>query len=406
MRVPVEAVMSRLDTIMQEDREYLFQNNGRLPVCFEKGEGAYLFDTEGKRYIDFFSGVAVSALGYAHPEMCRCLHKQIDALIHTSNWYFNAEQVEAAKFLSSLAFKGRTFFANSGTEANEAAIKLARRFGKSFDNDKFQIVTFLKSFHGRSYGGMSATGQEKTRKGFDPLVPGFHYLPYGDSAALRDFLSKNKVCGVMMELIQGEGGINVAKKDFVADVAAACKEFSALLILDEIQTGIGRTGKAFAYQHYGIEPDIITLAKGLGGGVPVGAIHTKEELCQYFPVGAHGTTFGGNHLACAAASAVLGELSKKEFLPEVERKSALFFSRLKNMQKKTSLITDIRGLGLHIGIELSKPGFEIVKKALSRGLIINCTADTVIRIVPPLIIPDDAIENGCDILETILCGEA
>lgn len=394
-----------LDEIIAGDKEYLFQNNGRLPVCFTHGESAYLFDTDGRRYIDFFAGVAVSSLGYAHPALTRRLHEQVDRLLHTSNWYYNAEQVSAAKHLSSLAFKGRTLFTNSGTEANEAAIKLARRYGKSSDDEKFHFVTFLKSFHGRSYGSMSATGQEKTRKGFDPLVPGFHYLPYGDLSALEDFLSKNKVCGVMMELIQGEGGINVAKKEFAKGVETLCRKYGALMIIDEIQTGIGRTGKAFGYQQFDISPDIITLAKGLGGGVPIGAIHAKENLVQYFPVGAHGTTFGGNHLASAAAEAVLIELAKPDFFPDVERRSALMFSRLHGIQQKSKIVKEIRGIGFHIGVDLTKPGSDIVKKALSEGLIINCTAETVLRIVPPLIIPDDAIETGCDILEKILCSE-
>jgi predicted acetylornithine/succinylornithine family transaminase len=396
----------KLDDIIALDKEYLFQNNGRLPVCFDRGEGSHLFDVDGKRYVDFFSGIAVSSLGYAHPALTRKLHEQVDKLLHTSNWYYNAQQAEAARALSAVSFKGKTFFANSGTEANEAAIKLARRFGKSKDEERFHIVSFLKSFHGRSYGSMSATGQEKTRKGFDPLVPGFHYLPYGELETLKEFLSHNKVCAVMMELIQGEGGINVAKKDFVKGAAALCREHGALLILDEIQTGVGRTGKAFAYQLYDIQPDIITLAKGLGGGVPVGAIHTKDELAQYFPLGAHGTTFGGNHLATAAVCAVLEEIAKPGFLSDVERRSAHMFARLRDIQLKTPIVQEVRGVGFHIGVQLSKPGSDIVRKALAAGLLINCTADTVIRIVPPIVISDDVIDEGCDILEKILCSEA
>ncbi|MGL4369289.1 MAG: aspartate aminotransferase family protein, partial [Spirochaetota bacterium] len=338
----------KLQTIIDEDREFLFQNNSRLPVCFERGNGAYLYDTDGKEYIDFFSGIAVSALGYAHPALSARLHAQVDAIMHSSNWYYNDRQVEAAKLISGLAFKGKTFFCNSGTEANEAAIKLARKWGKSEDEEKYHIVSFTKSFHGRTYGSLSATGQEKIRKGFEPWLPGFHYLPYGEIEPLKEFISHTKVCGIMLECIQGEGGINVAKKEFVAALSDLCKKNGILLIIDEIQTGIGRTGKAFGYQNYDITPDIITLAKGLGGGVPIGAIHAAAETAQHFTPGTHGTTFGGNQLACSAACAVLEELSKPAFMENVSCISKLFFDRLNAIKDKSSAIKEVRGIGLHI----------------------------------------------------------
>jgi acetylornithine/N-succinyldiaminopimelate aminotransferase len=393
----------KLNDIMSEDKKYLFQNYGdRLPVCFTRGKDCFLFDQDGKRYIDFFSGIAVSNLGYGNPLLRRSLHRQIDNLLHTSNWYYNKEQNEAAKLLAQLSFPGKTLFVNSGTEANEAAIKLARRYGIAHRKNRYEIVTFTNSFHGRTYGGMSATAQKKIHEGFGPLVPGFTYLPYNDAGKLRKTLRKNRnICAVMIELIQGEGGIVIADPAFVREIFDICGAKGILTIIDEVQTGIGRTGALFAFQQFNLSPDIITLAKGLGNGVPVGAIHAKDFLAAYLPRGSHGSTFGGNHLACAAVSAVLGQVGKKSFLANVNRVGGFFLDRLESFKRNVDFITEVRGMGLHIGIELTRPGADIVSRGLEKGLVINCTAERVIRIMPPLSITLETAGAGMKILESV-----
>jgi acetylornithine/N-succinyldiaminopimelate aminotransferase len=398
---------SKLKKIMAEDKNFLFQNYGdRLPVCFVRGDNSFLYDQDSKKYIDFFSGIAVSSLGYGNSALARALHRQVDSVMHTSNWFYNREQIEAARLLAEASFPGKTLFVNSGTEANEAAIKLARRYGLGQGKDRFHIITFTNSFHGRTYGGMSATAQKKIHEGFGPLVPGFTYLPYNDIATFAKEVKKNRnICAVMIELIQGEGGITIAGKDFVKEIFRICGKNDILTIVDEVQTGVGRTGTMFAYQHYGVVPDIITMAKGLGGGVPVGAIHAKNFLPPYFPRGVHGTTFGGNHLACAAVAAVLGQMRNKSFLKNVNAVSAYFFEALNALKKKAGLIKDVRGMGFHIGIELDRPGSALVAKALGMGLVINCTAERVLRIMPPLNISLNAARQGMKIFEKLIMEE-
>lgn len=397
----------KLTKIIADDKRYLFQNYGdRLPVCFVKGRGACLYDQDNRRYIDFFSGIAVTALGHAHGSISRALHAQVDRLLHTSNWYYNREQIEAARMISDMAFPGKTLFVNSGTEANEAAIKLARRYGLSISPERYRIISFESSFHGRTFGGMSATAQEKIRKGFGPLVPGFHYLPFNDAASFAKEVRGNpNICAVITELIQGEGGIRLADRNFILQLSDICRKNNILVIIDEIQTGIGRTGSFCAYQHFGIVPDIITLAKGLGGGVPIGAIHARADLAACFERGSHGTTFGGNHLACAAAVAVLRELSRGKVFLNVEKINALIMKRLHEIKKRVSFIREIRGLGLHLGVELTRPGSPLVEKALARGLVINCTSEKVIRVTPPLNISLKEAREGLDLLEHIFLEE-
>lgn len=398
---------SKLDKIKKEDNQYLFQNYGpRLPVCFVKGDGPYLFDQDNKRYIDFFSGIAVTSLGGNNAALGRALHSQVDKIIHSSNWFFNQEQIEAAKLISDLTFPGKTLFVNSGTEANEAAIKAARRYGKSIAPDKIEIISFSGSFHGRTFGAMSATAQEKIRKGFDPLVPGFRFLPFNDTAAFQKELeSNNKICAVITELIQGEGGIKIADRKFVTQIEKLCKKHKVLLIIDEVQTGAGRTGKFCAYQQFGISPDIITFAKGLAGGFPIGAIHTRDAVASQLEPGSHGSTFGGNHLACAAAAAVLKEMKKKSFLEKVIKNGEFIQNHITRLKEKTGCITEVRGMGLHIGIELDRPGIDLVKKALEYGLVINCTSEKVIRIMPALTIPLATIKEGLAIFDRLIIEE-
>ena len=395
---------SKLDKIIKEDQEYLFQNYGnRLPVSFVRGDGSYLYDQDNKRYIDLFSGIAVSCLGYSSLQLQKALHGQIDKILHTSNWFYNQEQIEAARLLSENSFPGKSLFVNSGTEANEAAIKLARRYGLSIHKKKYKIITFTGSFHGRTFGAMSATAQEKIHAGFGPIVPGFIYVPFNDKKAFKKAArNEDHIAAVMLELIQGEGGINVAEQDFVREVFDICNQKGILTIVDEVQTGIGRTGELFVYQHFNVTPDILTLAKGLGGGVPVGALHAKNFLAEHFPPGTHGTTFGGNHLACAAAAAVIKEVKSKQVYANVKSASDYIFSRLRELRKTTTYIKSVRGMGLHIGVEIPEPGIELVKEALNEKLIINCTAVNIIRIMPPLTIDMETLKEGMDIFENII----
>ncbi len=398
---------TKLKKLINDDKEFLFQNYGeRLPISFIKGTDSYLYDQDNKEYIDLFSGIAVSNLGYSNKSFKKALQNQIENLIHSSNWYLNKEQIEAAKLLSELAFKGKTLFVNSGTEANEAAIKLARKYGLSKDKKRYEIISFTNSFHGRTIGSMTATGQKKIHDGFGPLPKGFKYLPFNDIEAFEKEIEQNKnITAVITELIQGESGINIADKKFIKMIATICKKNDILLIVDEVQTGVGRTGKPFAFEHYGIKPDVITLAKGLAGGLPVGAIHAKSNISEFFTPGTHGTTFGGNHLAMAGAVAVLKEMKKPSFFKNIEKVNTQIIEQLKKIKTKTNIIKEIRGLGLHIGIELTIPCSDIVQKAMDKGLIVNCAAGNVVRIMPPLTISPNVVKQGIKILEEILLSE-
>ncbi len=395
---------SKISRIAENADEYLFETYGdRLPVSFTKGDGSYLYDQDNKKYIDFFSGIAVNSLGYSNPNYKKALHGQIDRLIHSSNWFLNQEQIEAAKLISENSFPGKTLFVNSGTEANEAAIKLIRKYGLSISPKKLEIITFNNSFHGQTFGAMSAGSQENICEDFGPSLPGFRHLPFNDIKAFQKAIKRDgKIAGVMIELIQGEGGINVADRDFVKEIFETCNKKGIVTAVDEVQTGIGRTGKLFAYEHYGITPDIITMAKGLGGGVPVGALHAKNYLAKCFGAGSHGTTFGGNHLSMVAVSAVLKELRKKTFLSRIETSSEYIFEKLKEMKGRSNYIKRIKGLGLHIGFEVADSAMDFVKRALEQKLIINCTANNVIRIMPPLSIDMETLKEGMEILEKII----
>lgn len=397
----------KLQKIIAADKEHLFQNYGdRQPVSFVRGEGSCLYDQDNRRYIDFLSGIAVNILGYNHPALSKALHRQVDRVLHTSNHFYNQEQNEAGRLITEHSFPGKTLFVNSGTEANEAAIKLARRYGLARGPECYRIISFSNSFHGRTMGSMAATAQKKIQDGFGPLLEGFIHLPFNEIAPVREKLGNaTNVAAVIFELIQGEGGIQPADSAFVKEAFALCKKNGILTIVDEVQTGLGRTGKAFAYQHYGVEPDLITLAKGLGGGVPIGAIHAREKLVPFLPKGSHGTTFGGNHLACAAACVVLKEMQKPAFYKHIEKVSSFIFKDLERMRANLPIIRTIRGKGLHIGFELATPGAQIVQKALAAGLVINCTSERVIRVMPPLNIPLALVREGMHIIEEILHKE-
>ena len=388
----------------QDDKNYLpvFK---RYKIVLERGEGAYLYDINGKKYIDFLAGIAVNVLGHNYPPLVKAISEQAAKVIHVSNLYYTEPQASAAAKLVKLSGLDRAFFANSGAEANEGAIKIARKFAKSISKDKTQIITAWNSFHGRTLATLTATGQPHYQEGLEPLPSGFDYVHFNDADELAEKIS-DKTCAVMLETIQGEGGVYPPKGDYLKRVRELCDKHGALLILDEIQSGMGRSGKFFAYEKYGIKPDIVTLAKGLAGGVPIGAFICTEEVAKAFKPGDHGTTFGGNPLACAAANVVLDTVPNEKFLAHVEEVGAYFKDKLIGLQKKyPTQISEIRGEGLILGAQLDKPkrsGVEIVNECMKRGAIINCTVGTVLRFIPPLIITREQVDEVINILDSVL----
>ena len=388
----------------RDDKNYLpvFK---RYKIVLERGEGAYLYDINGKKYIDFLAGIAVNVLGHNYPPLVKAIAEQAAKVIHVSNLYYTEPQANAAAKLVKLSGLDRAFFANSGAEANEGAIKIARKFAKKISDDKVQIITAWDSFHGRTLATLTATGQPHYHEGFEPLPAGFDYVHFNDADELAEKIS-DKTCAVMLETIQGEGGVYPPKGDYLKKVRELCDKHGALLILDEIQAGMGRSGKFFAYEKYGIKPDIVTLAKGLAGGVPIGAFICTEEVAQAFNPGDHGTTFGGNPLACAAANVVLDTVPDEKFLAHVEEVGAYFKDKLVALQKKyPAQISEIRGEGLILGAQLDKPkrsGVEIVNECMKHGAIINCTVGTVLRFIPPLIITPAQVDEVINILDDVL----
>lgn len=374
----------------------------RYAIVLDHGDGGYVYDTNGRQYLDFLGGIAVNVLGHAHPTLVRAISSQAERLIHCSNLYYTQTQAEAAARLTNLSGLGKVFFGNSGAEANEGAIKLARKYAWRKDPAKVEIITAHHSFHGRTLAALTATGQPKYHEGFGPLPGGFSYVDYGDGDALEAAMS-DKTCAVLLETIQGEGGVHVPPAGYWQRVRALCDRYDACLILDEIQSGMGRTGTFFAYAGFDVQPDIVTLAKGLAGGVPIGAFIAKDTVAAAFGPGDHGSTFGGNPLACAAALAVLDEMEKPDFLPHVREMGAYFQGQLEKLrQKYPALILSVRGRGLLLGAELSRPGREIVDACLAEGAIINCTAENVLRFVPPLIVTKAQIDDLTAILDRIL----
>jgi acetylornithine/N-succinyldiaminopimelate aminotransferase len=364
----------------------------RLPVAFASGQGVWLTDVNGQRYLDALSGIAVNGLGHNHPRLVAALQKQVTQLIHVSNLYDVPQQHELANALAKRAGMSQVFFANSGAEANEGAIKLARLFGLQQGRENAKIIVMSDAFHGRTMATLSATGNEKVQKGFAPLVSGFVRVPFNDVAAIRALTSDKEVTAVMLEVIQGEGGILCLADGALTQIRQICDENNWLLIIDEVQTGVARTGRWFAHQHEGVTPDVMTLAKGLGSGVPVGALLTHGRANDVFHVGAHGTTFGGNPLAMAAGLATLAAIEDEALLDNAQRQGVAIRDGLSAAladEISAGLVTDIRGRGLMIGIELARPCAELVKQALAAGLMINVTHDTVVRLLPPLIINDE-----------------
>jgi predicted acetylornithine/succinylornithine family transaminase len=386
--------------MFEESSRYVMNTYGRYPLILRKGRDMSVWSSDGKEYLDFVGGVAVNILGHCHPRVVMSIQKQAQRLIHVSNYYHIEPQIALAKLLVEHSFADKVFFCNSGAEANEAAIKLARKFGKdSIGPSAFEIITAVNSFHGRTFGAMTATGEEKIRKGFDPLLPGFRYVPFNDLDALKKEVSKD-TCAVMLEPVQGEGGVVLPHPEYLKGVRHICDENNLLLILDEVQTGMGRTGKLFAYEHFGITPDIMAIAKGLGGGVPIGAMLATDRVASAFQPGNHATTFGGNPLVCSAAIATLETLLEDGILlDQCLRMGAYFIERLEYLKKQfPGLVTEVRGMGLLIGMELSIECAGIVKSCLEKGILINCTAGNVLRFIPPLIVQRKHINTLVDLL--------
>jgi acetylornithine/N-succinyldiaminopimelate aminotransferase len=388
--------------ILADSQKYIMNTYGRQPLVLVKGRGTRVYDSDGREYLDFVSGVAVNNLGHCHPRVVVALQKQAQRLMHVSNHYHNEPQVCLARELVRNSFADKAFFCNSGTEAIEAAIKLARRYGREvLKQDRYEIITMLGSFHGRTMGALSATGQEKFHKSFEPMVNGFRYVPFNDVSAVEQAVNEH-TCAVLVEPVQGEGGVNVPSGGYLKALRELCDRNNILLLLDEVQTGMGRTGKLFGYEHAGITPDAAALAKGLGCGIAIGALIATDKAAQAFTPGSHGSTFGGNPLACAAALASMETLLEDNIIIQsVEHLGRYFLERLSCLKKKYSFIKDVRGLGLLIGVEIDFPGKEIVTACIKEGMLINCTMDTVLRFMPPLIITEEEIDKLVKALDGI-----
>jgi acetylornithine/N-succinyldiaminopimelate aminotransferase len=378
--------------------QYVIANYGRLPRVMVKGEGCYLWDADGNKILDMFPGWAVSGIGHCPPKVVEAVRRQVGELIHIDNTFYSEPQGRFAKMLSERAFGGKCFFCNSGAEANEAALKLARLHTPK---EKYKFITCEGSFHGRTFATVTATAQPKYHEGFLPLLPGFVYIPFNDVKALEAAFT-DEVAAVLVEPIQGEGGINVASPEFLRTIRRLCDQKGAVMILDEVQTGMGRTGKWFAYQHFDVEPDIITMAKTLGGGVAIGAMMAKAEVAACLVPGKHASTFGGNCLACAAGIATIETIEEGHLLQHAAEMGQYTQEKLRALKEKHAAIDHVRGIGLMIGIQLTRPGAQIVSKCLEKGLRINCTHDTVIRFMPPMIVTKEQIDEAVGILDSVL----
>lgn len=390
--------------ILEESSHYVMNTYNRLPLVLRKGRGIKVWSADGKEYLDFVGGIAVNVLGHCHPKVVVAIQKQAQRLLHVSNLYYNEPQIRLAKMLVEHSFADKAFFCNSGAEANEAAIKLARKFAKeTMTGNRYEIIATLNSFHGRTLATLTATGQTKFQKGFEPLVPGFRHVEFNDIGALERAIT-DQTCAVMLEPVQGEGGVRIPDPDYLRAVRDLCSRNGLLLILDEVQTGMGRTGRLFAYEHYGIAPDIMTLAKGLGGGVPIGAMLATDRVAAAFHPGDHGSTFGGNPLACAAAAATIETLLEDGIiLDQCRRMGEYFLKGLGELKREhPEMITDVRGMGLLVGMEMTRECTPVVKACLEHGLIVNCTAGNVLRFAPPLIVQERDIDHLINVLDDVL----
>ena len=382
--------------------KYVARTYARTPIALVRGKGIRVWDADGKEYLDFLAGIAVNSLGHCHPAIVRAIRRQSQRLLHVSNLYHIQPQAELARELCRHSFADRAFFCNSGAEANEAAIKLARRYGAEKLGGRYEVISTHNSFHGRTLATLTATGQEKVRAGYDPLPEGFRQVPYDDLGAVEGAIDEKKTVAILVEPIQAEGGVNVPDKNYLRGLREICDQRGVLLIFDEVQTGMGRTGKLFGYEHFGVEPDIMTLAKALGGGLPLGAMLAREEIANSFGPGSHASTFGGNPVSCSAGLAVMHALIKGGVLKNCVQMGKYFVKGLEALQKRFSFIREIRGKGLIIGVELEIEGSKIAEACMQAGLLMNCTAYKVLRFVPPLTIKKRDIDRGLAILEKVL----
>lgn len=379
-------------TIIEETEKYYLPVFGRYPMVMELGQGCRVWDNEGNEYVDAFAGIAVNSLGYNHPVLVKAISEQAGKLMHCSNLYYTEIQAKALRMVAEATGMDRIFFANCGAEGNEGAMKLARKYGVSKAPTKYKIISADESFHGRTFDTLAATGHDYYHVGYGPLSPGHVLVPYGDIKALEAQMDDD-VCAVLLEPIQGEGGVHVPPDEYLQQVRALCDKHDALLIFDEVQTGVARTGKWFAYMHSGVKPDILTFAKGIGGGFPVAGFAVPERLAHVFKPGDHGGTFGGNPLACAAVYATLTTIKSEGLVDKVAEKGEYFKNELRKLQEKyPDKVTDVRGCGLMLGMEVAGEGKPIVESCLANNVIVNCTAGNVIRIVPPLIISREEID--------------
>lgn len=394
----------KTEELMAQSDKNIIGTYRRQPVVLVKGSGARVWDSDGKEYLDFVAGIAVCSLGHSNPKVVAALQRQAELLTHVSNLYYTEPQIRLAGMLVGNSFADKVFFCNSGAEANEAAIKLARKY--AHDNpkgDRYEIITMRGSFHGRTLAAITATAQEKFHVGFAPLPEGFRYIPFNDVKALEKAIRK-KTCAVMVEPIQGESGVQMPSPGYLKGVRQICDDKGILLILDEVQTGMGRTGKLFAHEHFGIQPDIMTLAKALGNGYPLGALLTTDQVASAFGPGTHASTFGGNPLGMAAGIAVLRALLEDGIMDNCRAVGAYLRERLGELKKKHFMIQEVRGLGLMVGMDLTIDGAAIVKRCLERGLLINCAGEHILRFVPPLTISKEDVDRAVEILDKALEG--
>lgn len=384
------------------DDTYVMHSYGRKKVVFVKGSGMKLWDADGKEYLDFLAGIAVNGIGHSHPELAEAICRQSSKLMHVSNLFYVPQQPMLAKKLVELSGLDKAFFCNSGAEANEAALKLARKWGNTKRSGRYEIITAKHSFHGRTLAAVTATGQPKYHSGFEPMMPGFKYVPYNDFDALKKSIS-DETCAVMLEPVQGESGVWPASKEYMVNVRKLCDDLGILLILDEVQTGIGRTGKWFGFQHYDIKPDIMTLAKTLGGGFPIGSCLATNSVAEVFEPGSHASTFGGNPLACTAALTTIDIIEKNDLINNSMNMGAYMKESLIKLQKSRNDIKDVRGLGLMIALEFNRDDIQdVVVKCMNQGLIVNGIGTNIIRFVPPLIVNQNDIDNAINILANVL----
>jgi acetylornithine/N-succinyldiaminopimelate aminotransferase len=388
-------------TLMMLSEKYVANTYARYPILLVRGKGTRVWDLEGEEYLDFVSGLAVCNLGHCHPRVVKTIQDQAEKLIHVSNFYYIEPQIQLASLLCKHSFADKVFFCNSGAEANEGALKLARKFAKEeIGKDRYEIITMERSFHGRTLTTLTATGQEKFHKGYEPLMPGFKYVPFNDIGAVKNAIDP-KTCAVMVEPIQGEGGVNCPSEGYLKALREICDEKGLLLIFDEVQVGMGRTGKLFAYEHDGVEPDILTLAKSLAGGVPIGALLIRKGVADSFKPGDHASTFGGNPLATAAGVAALTTILEEGMLENCQKMGDYFISELEAIKKKFSFVKEVRGKGLILGMELKRDGSPIVKEMLRKKILINCTMGNVLRFLPPLIVTKEEIDWVVKALEEV-----